>query len=282
MSSAPRFAYPSPSVSVDLGRRVARVADEDLLREEHRVDRVLEALDVELAVLAAELEEVERGEVAGRVVDRHVLAARVRRVDAARVRERVPRVDGRVVLHARVGTAPGRLRRLTQQVARGQRLDDRAVGARGQVPVLVRLGGLHEGVRDAHGVVRVLVLDRSPVGRVERHVVARRLEDARLLLLARLAPDELLDVGMIDVEHDHLGCAPRLAARLDRAGGGVGAAHEADGARGMAALGELLLRRAELREVDPGAGAAAEDDSLAPDPVEDRLHGVLDRENEAG
>src|SRR5205814_9738341 len=50
---------------------------------------------------------------------------------------------------------------------------------------------------------------------------------------------------------------------------------------GVAALRELFLRRAEPREVDAGAGAAAEDDSLAPDPVEDRLHRVLDREDEA-
>src|SRR5687767_504807 len=97
-----------------------------------------------------------------------------------------------------------------------------------------------------------------------------------------LAPDELLDVGMVDVEDDHLGRAPRLAARLDRAGGGVGATHEAHGAGGVATLGELLLRGAELGEVDARAGAAAEDDAFAPDPVEDRLHRVLDREDEAG
>src|SRR5207237_1021716 len=73
-------------VALDLGRRIRRVADEDLLREEDDDDRVLERLDVELAVLAAELHQVQRGEVAGGVVDRHVLRARVRRVDASRVR----------------------------------------------------------------------------------------------------------------------------------------------------------------------------------------------------
>ena len=143
-------------------------------------------------------------------------------------------------------------------------------------------GRLHEGVGDADRVVRVLVLDRGPVGRVERHVVARLLEDARLPLLLRLAPDELLDVRVVDVEHDHLRRAPRLAARLDRAGRRVGAAHEADRPGRVAALRELLLRGAQLREVEAGAGAAAEDDALAPDPVEDRLHRVVDREDEAG
>src|SRR5919202_1202854 len=60
------------------------------------------------------------------------------------------------------------------------------------------------------------------------------------------------------------------------------AAHEADRAARVAALGELLLRGAQLREVDARARAAAEDDPLAPDPVEDVLHRVVDREDEAG
>ena len=87
---------------------------------------------------------------------------------------------------------------------------------------------------------------------------------------------------MVDVEHDHLRGAARLAARLDRAGGGVGSAHERNGAGRVAALRQLLLRRAQAGEVDARARAAAEDDALAPDPVEDRLHRVVDREDEAG
>ena len=48
----------------------------------------------------------------------------------------------------------------------------------------------------------------------------------RLFLFLRLAPDEVADVRVVDVEHDHLGRAAGLAARLDRPGPGVGAAHE--------------------------------------------------------
>jgi hypothetical protein len=60
------------------------------------------------------------------------------------------------------------------------------------------------------------------------------------------------------------------------------APHERHRAGGVAALRELLLRGAELREVDARARAAAEDDPLAADPVEDVLHRVVDREDEAG
>ena len=67
---------------------------------------------------------------------------------------------------------------------------------------------------------------------------------------------------MVDVEHDHLRRAARLAAGLDHAGGRVGRAHEGDRARGRAAAGEPLARGADAREVHAGAGAAFEDDAL--------------------
>src|SRR5215212_803341 len=86
---------------------------------------------------------------------------------------------------------------------------------------------------------------------------------------------------MVDVEDDHLRRAAGLAARLDRAGPGIGAAHEADRAGGEPALGEVLLRGADVGEVDARAGAAAEDHALLGVPVEDRLHRVLDAQDEA-
>src|SRR5207253_11008999 len=73
-----------------------------------------------------------------------------------------------------------------------------------------------------------------------------------------------------------------LATRLDRSRRRVRAAHERDRAGGITALGELLLGGAEPREVHARARAAAEDDALAADPVEDGVHRVLDREDEAG
>ena len=169
-----------------------------------------------------------------------------------------------------------------EQLARLQLLGDRAVDAVDQLPVVVLGRGLHELVADADRVVGVLELDRGERLGVEAHVEAGVAQGGRLLLLVGLAPDELLDVRVVDVEHDHLGRAAGAAARLDRAGPGVGAAHEADGAGGRAALGQRLVRAADLREVDPGAGAALEDDPLLGVPAEDGVHVVLDREDEAG
>ncbi len=108
-------------VGGDLLGRVGGEADDDLLGEEDDVDRVLEGLDVEAAVLAAEFHQVERGQVAGRVVDVHVLAAGVGGVDPARLRAGVPAVDRGVVLDARIGAAPGGVGDLVHQVAGVQR-----------------------------------------------------------------------------------------------------------------------------------------------------------------
>ena len=65
----------------DLLGRVVRRTDDDLLGGEDDLDGGGEGLDVEGAVVVEELHEVEAGEVAGRVVDVHVLRARVRPID---------------------------------------------------------------------------------------------------------------------------------------------------------------------------------------------------------
>src|SRR3546814_9994603 len=68
---------------------------------------MLVALDVENSGAAAEGHEVQRGQVAGRVVEEHVLRAGIGAVDAAGGGAGVPLVDGGVVLHAGIGAGPG-------------------------------------------------------------------------------------------------------------------------------------------------------------------------------
>src|SRR5919199_976480 len=60
------------------------------------------------------------------------------------------------------------------------------------------------------------------------------------------------------------------------------AAHERHRPARRAALGQRLHRPADVGEVDARPGAAAEDPTLLGVPVEDRLHVVLDAEDEAG
>ena len=194
----------------------------------------------------------------------------------------VPVVDRVVVLQARVGALPRGLRDRAEQLAGVDRLDHRAVEPARQVERAVFLDGAHELVGDAHRVVGVLVLHADDVGAAEVHVEAGVAERPDLVFLAGLGLHELFDVGVVDVEDDHLGRTPGGTAGLDRARRRVGAAHEADRPGRGAAGGEQLLGRADAGQVDPGAGAALEDQTLFLVPVEDRVHRVVDGQDETG
>ncbi len=134
----------------------------------------------------------------------------------------------------------------------------------------------HEFVGHADGIIGVLEEDRSVGRAVERRIVTGFDQRPRLLLLFHLALDEFDDIGMVGVEHDHLGRATGLAARLDHAGGGVGGLHEGQRSRGGAAGRELLAARAQFRKIHARARSTFEDHPFVAVPAEDRLHVVFD------
>jgi hypothetical protein len=123
--------------------------------------------------------------------------------------------------------------------------------------------------------------------RVEMLVGEARAGDQRghLLLLDHLPVDVVLDVGVVDVDGDHLGRAARGAARLDRARGAVADLEEAHQPRRLAAAREPLALAAQLGEVGAGARAVFEQPRLAHPEVHDPAlvdEIVLDRLDEAG
>ena len=243
--------------------------------------RRLERLGVELAVLAHELHQVERRQIARRVVEEHVLGARIARVDARRVRARVPLVDGRVELHARIAAHPRALGDEAHQIARAIGVHHLAARHRPRLPQPVVQHRAHELVGRAHRVVRVLEEHRRVRRAGERAVVAGVDQRPRLLLFLDLAVDELDDVGMLGVEDHHLRGAARLAARLDDAGKRIEALHERHRAGRRAAAGQQLLRRADRRQIAAGARPVLEEHALGLGERQDRLHRVVDRVDEA-
>ena len=74
---------------------------------------------------------------------------------------------------------------------------------------------------------------------------------------------------MIDVDHDHLGRAPRRAARLDGAGRAIADLEERHQAGRLAAARQLLARAADAGEVRAGARAVLEEPRLADPQVHD-------------
>jgi hypothetical protein len=110
-------------------------------------------------------------------------------------------------------------------------------------------------------------------------------EGGDLLLLLHLPVDVFLDIGVVGIDDDHLGRAPRGAARLDRARRAVADLEEAHEARGLAAARELLALAAEAREVGAGARAVLEEPRLADPEVHDAafVHQIVgDGLDEAG
>ena len=74
--------------------------------------------DVERSRRRNEAHQVQARQVAGRVIQEHVLAAWIRRIDARRVLAGVPLVDGVVELHARIAALPRRVGDLLHDLAR--------------------------------------------------------------------------------------------------------------------------------------------------------------------
>jgi len=100
---------------------------------------------------------------------------------------------------------------------------------------------------------KMVVLDARDVLSAEVHVEAGFAEDPDLLLFARLCLDEFLDIGVVHVEYDHFRGPAGGTSRLDRAGRGVGAAHEGDRPAGRAARGQQFLAGPDAGEVHAGA-----------------------------
>ena len=104
-------AQPQRPELVAVGRdpvgRVARVVDQDLLRRDEDPHRRAKPLGVEAAVVAAELHQVDRRQVACRIVDEHVFAARIGRIDRRGIGASVPALNRVFVLQAGVAAKPG-------------------------------------------------------------------------------------------------------------------------------------------------------------------------------
>ncbi len=225
-------------------------ADRDVHRGDDELGDLLEPDRVEGVVLAEELEQVDAGQVAAGVIQVNVFTAGITRRDTAGLRAGVPVVDRAVVLDAGVGAVPGGLRHRAHQLARVDPFDHFAGQPGQQVELLAFLHRAHELIGHADRVVRVLVLDADDVLAAEVHVEPGVTEHADLFFLTRLGRDEVHDVRVVDVKDHHLGRTPGGAAGLDRAGGGVGPAHERHRAARGAAGGQEFLARPDLGEVD--------------------------------
>src|ERR1700688_1446673 len=269
-------------VAHDLLGGISGVIDQNFLGGDQHIYRVTVGFDVERAV-GRELQQIQAGEVAGGVVQEHVFAARIAGVNSRGVLRGVPAVDRGVVLHAGIAAVPGGFVNFVEQIFGFVGLDHRAVGDGLGGEVYVANHGVHEVVGDANAVVGVLEEDgRVGVGVGMGAVVSHRYKGVGLGFLFLLALDEFDDVGMVNVEDNHLGGAASLAARLDDAGEGVESFHEAERAAGGAATGERFGGSAQRGEIRAGAAAPLEEHALGLGEGQDGVERIFHRVDEAG
>src|SRR6185437_3448890 len=107
------------------------------------VHRVAIGLNVE-GTAGRELHQVKRSQVAGGVVEEHVLRAGIGGVDAGGVLRRVPAVDGGVELHARIAAVPGGVGDLLHELGGGISFDRLAAAHGLGGELAIRLNGDHE------------------------------------------------------------------------------------------------------------------------------------------
>ena len=181
----------------DLARGELRHQHRDFEHDGPQPRRVLVAFDVigrcssSPSGWGVEREKVQRGEIAGRVVEEHVFRARIGGENRPRRRAGVPVVDRGVELQAGIGARPGGVADLLPQIARLHGPGDLArLGAPEQIPLAVGFDGFEKLVSDPHRVVGILTRNREIGLRVPVGVVGREI-DILVALLGELdhAPD---------------------------------------------------------------------------------------------
>ena len=160
--------------------------------------------------------------------------ARVGCVDSAGFRAGMPLVDRVIILHTRVGAAPGGEGDFLPERAGFDGLGHLAVGAVDQLPVTILLDGFEEFIGDADRVIGVLATDRGVGFPVEIVVELQVQLLCQILLILRKAlqslghrghfeffahfpVDEIFHVRVIQIQAAHLGRTAGGPTRLDRA-----------------------------------------------------------------
>src|SRR3981081_726366 len=105
----------------------------------------------------------------------HVLTAWVARINATRLGRRVPLINDRVELHARIGTLPSRLSKLAIQLACLQSLSHFSSRHFSQMPVGVIDYSLHKLVGNPDRDIGILILNTKGIFAIKAHVPSQCL-----------------------------------------------------------------------------------------------------------
>ena len=131
--------------------RITGVIDQNFLRNKNNAARRDERVIIEISSFTAESHQIDTGQIARRIIKEHVLTARIGRVDSPGFRTRVPTVDRRIILKARIPASPSCFRNLVENFPRLiYRTFERRIGYPMRGPRLVFFDRGHEIVCDTN------------------------------------------------------------------------------------------------------------------------------------
>ncbi len=193
------------------------------------------SFDIKLAVAFEEFHQIERSQITGRIIDKHIFAARIRGIDRRRIGASMPIIDSSMELNAGIAANMGRFTDGFGKATGLKVANDSVISDGSGMPFAVIFNGSHKIIGHPNTVVGVLEEHRIVCLAAEGAVVAGFDERPGFLFFVCLAINKLQHVGVLDIKNDHFGGAPRLTAGLDDSSKGVIAAHKGNGSGGKAA-----------------------------------------------
>ena len=226
--------------------------------------------------------QIQTDQVAGRIVQKHVFAARIRCINAVCILRCVPAIDGGIVLHARIAALPGGFRNGTHHFASFVTLHRLVGTACTGPPIGIFSNSLHELIADTHRVIGVLEKDGTVRFAVNGAIVAIVNQDVSLLFFLSFAPDKVHHIGMIHIKDNHLGCATGFATGLDHASKGIKSSHEAERATSPTATRKNGIFFAHFRQIRARAGSPLKQHPFSLGQVQNGFQRVFYAHNKAG
>ena len=241
----------------DLLDRVAGVIDDNFLRGNEDPHGRLEAFDVERAIRVFELHQVQRGQIAGGVIEeRYSEQGLVEFCRPFLCRYATCEWWNRTACRDR--RRYGCLRRFCAATCARLSFRRASVVHPSRPPFAFFHGGVHELVADPHAQVLVLIHDRAIGVAVVTAVVSLLDERPGFLLFVLFGVDEFLDVRMPILKRVHLGCTPGFPAALDHVRDLVVDFQKRKRAARFAAAAQFLARAASVEKGPPRPAAIFE------------------------
>ena len=114
------------------------------------------SLQIKFPVCCGKGPQVQRGQITGGIVQKHVFAAGIRGVDPAILRAGMPFIDGGIVLNPWISTHPSCPGNFVPEVSRLNRLCDGPIRSPGEGPISIIVQGFEKSVGNPNAVVGVL------------------------------------------------------------------------------------------------------------------------------